>query len=104
MELGKIIKLLAKKRGMTQKALAEEVGKSTTSISQIVNGSFNPSPATLSRIAEVLEVPVPILHFLSLSEEDIPAEKKEAFKNLYPAIVESLASLFGKDYRNILNE
>ena len=77
MELGKIIQLLIKKRNLTQVQVANSIGKSATALSQIIKGSYNPNPETLDRICKVLDVPLPVLYFLSISEKDIPKNKVE---------------------------
>lgn len=52
------IKELLKEKGLTSKALAEALGVTTVTVSYIINGKTNPSLETVSRIAEVLGVPV----------------------------------------------
>ncbi len=96
MELGKIISLLIKKRGLTQVEVAKRIGKSTTALSQIIKGSYNPNPETLDKICDVLEVPKPILHFLTLSENDIPSDKLTQYRLLAPAIKDFLIKIFGE--------
>jgi len=96
MEIGKVISLVLKSKGISQKQLAIKIGKTPTSISQIVSGTYNPSPETLKSIANVLGVPVALLHFLSLSEEDVPAEKRGVYKILYPTILSMVIEMFGE--------
>lgn len=56
MRIGQLIDSELKKQGFTQKELAEGIDKSTTAISQIVTGKYNPSPDTLGRICDFLNV------------------------------------------------
>ena len=54
--------------------LAKKIGKSTTALSQIINGVYEPNPETLDKICEVLEVPKAIVYFLTISEKDVPKD------------------------------
>lgn len=103
MEIGKVISLVLKSKGITQKQLANKIGKTPTSVSQIVSGTYNPSPETLKSIANVLGVPVALLHFLSLNEDDVPAEKRGVYKILYPTIFKMVIEMFGEDYSELLD-
>lgn len=97
MTLGEVIKILLKRKGISQIQLAEEIGKSKTSISQIINGAYNPSSETLANISRVLEVPVPVIHFMSLSANDIPEDKKQLYFMLSPMMDKYLSELFSID-------
>ncbi len=102
MALGKVIGTLIKKRGMTQSEVSRKIDKSPTALSQIINGVYDPSPETLDRICEVLDVPKPILHFLTISEDDIPEEKLGIYRILEPSIKEFIYQVFGSDQKEIL--
>ncbi len=104
MELGKVINLLIKRKGLTQVEVAKRIGKSTTALSQIIKGSYNPNPDTLDKICKVLEVPQPILFFLTISEEDIPDDKLELYRVLAPTIKDFLIKIFGEEREELLNE
>ena len=80
MEIGRVIGMMIKKKGMTQVEVAERIGKSTTALSQIVKGAYKPNPETLEKLCDVLEIPQSILYFLTISEKDIPEEKKELYR------------------------
>lgn len=97
MTVGEVIKLLIKKKGITQVELAQKIGKSRTAVSQIINGVYNPNQETLESIARVIEIPIPIIYFLSMSEDDIPAEKKQLYKMLSPLIENFLFEIFSLD-------
>ncbi|WP_179004283.1 helix-turn-helix domain-containing protein [Winogradskyella forsetii] len=103
MEIGQVIRSLIKKRGLTQKELASKIDKSTTALSQIINGAYEPKPETLDKICTVLNVPKPILYFMMISEEDIPDDKKEVYKILEPSIKEFIFSVFGSNQTEVLN-
>ncbi|WNI34706.1 helix-turn-helix transcriptional regulator [Chryseobacterium sp. SG20098] len=94
MTIGQVIKILLKKKNITQLQLAEKIGKSTTAISQIVKGQYSPTPETLEKISKVVDVPVPVMHFLTISEKDIPDDKKQLYNLLAPSMNKFLNEIF----------
>ena len=82
MDLGTAIKNIRKTRGQTQIEFASSCGITQTYLSQIESNSKQPLLSTLEDISNRLNVPLPILFFLSLDENDINPEKKEAFELL----------------------
>ncbi len=102
MTIGKVISQLIKKRGLTQKDVAKLIGKNPASLSQIINGAYDPNPETLDKICEVLNVPKPILHFLMITEDDIPEDKKSQYRILEPAIKQFIYSVFGSNQTEVL--
>ncbi|MGI9652217.1 helix-turn-helix domain-containing protein [Chryseobacterium sp. RLHN22] len=94
MTIGEVIKLLLKRKNISQLQLAEKIGKSTTAISQIVKGQYSPTAETLDKISKVVEVPVPIIHFLTISDKDIPDDKKQLYNLLAPSMNKFLNDIF----------
>lgn len=86
MNLGTVIKNIRKQRGQTQQEFASSCGITQTYLSQIENNSKEPNLSTLKEISNNLGLPLPILFFLSLNEEDISPEKREAFEKLNPPV------------------
>lgn len=86
MNLGIKIKQIRKQKGLTQSSFASICGITQTYLSQIENNQKEPNISTLKKISQVLEVPLPILFFLSMDEEDVSQEKREAFKLVSPSI------------------
>lgn len=103
MELGQVIGKLIKQKKLTQIEVAERIGKSPTALSQIVKGVYKPNPDTLEKICGVLEIPQPILYFLTISEKDIPEDKIELYKMLAPALRDFVYRIFG-DEVNVLEQ
>lgn len=101
MEIGQVIKLLIKKRGLKQVEVAEKIGKSTTALSQIINGTYKPQSDTLEKLSQVLNVPVAVIHFLSISEEDVPKENLPLFRNLAPSMEKYLIDVFGANSEDL---
>jgi len=86
MDLGSAIKIVRKQKNISQKILAEACGLSVNALCQIELNNTFPQKNTLKKICSVLEVPSSYLLFLSISDEDIPENKKQVFKTLSNAI------------------
>lgn len=86
MNLGMKIKQMRKQKGLTQSSFASLCDITQTYLSQIENNQKEPNMSTLKRISDVLDVPLPILFFLSMDEEDVTPEKREAFKLVNPSV------------------
>jgi transcriptional regulator with XRE-family HTH domain len=93
MDLGTTIKTIRKQRGQTQNEFASSCGITQTYLSQIENNSKEPNLSILKQIGIELDIPLPILFFLSLNEDDIDPKKREAFTLINPA-VKSLVNEF----------
>lgn len=96
MDIGSIISSLRKKEGINQAKLAKMSGISQTYLSQIENNKKEPHLSSLKKISEALEVPLPVLLFLSMDEKDIPDKKKNAFRVLFPSIKAFMVEMFPK--------
>jgi XRE family transcriptional regulator, regulator of sulfur utilization len=93
MDLGITIKNIRKQKGQTQSEFASTCGISQTYLSQIESNQREPNLSTLKIISNELNVPLPILFFLSLSTDDIQQNKREAFEIISPS-VKSLVNEF----------
>lgn len=93
MDLGNIIKNIRKQKGQTQGEFASSCGITQTYLSQIESNLKEPNLSTLKSISESLDVPLPILFFLSMTEEDVDPRKREAFQIVSPS-VKSLVNEF----------
>jgi transcriptional regulator with XRE-family HTH domain len=93
MNLGVTIKNIRKQKGQTQSEFALACGISQTYLSQIENNQREPNLSTLKIISNELNVPLPILFFLSLNIDDIQQSKREAFEIISPS-VKSLVNEF----------
>lgn len=82
MNLGSIIKNIRKTKGETQNEFASSCGITQTYLSQIETNRKEPNLSTLRTISERLSVPLPILFFLSLTEDDVQPNKREAYKKI----------------------
>lgn len=86
MDLGNAIKTLRKQKKITQKQLAELSEISTNALCSIEKGQSFPSKATISKICSSLKIPESYLLLFSITEDDIPEDKRV----LYRALVEPL--------------
>lgn len=93
MDLGKTIKNIRKQRGQTQEKFATQCGITQTYLSLIESNLKEPNLSTLKSISEQLKVPLPILFFLSMTEEDVQPSKRKAFDIVSPS-VKSLVNEF----------
>ncbi|MEX2345577.1 MAG: helix-turn-helix transcriptional regulator [Balneolaceae bacterium] len=97
MNIGKGLKVLLKKKNLTQKELAEKINISETSLSLIMQNKTHPRKETLEIIANSLGVKPELLVILSLEKEDIPDNKKEYYSILWPTIESSLLILLQEE-------
>lgn len=86
MNIGTAVKTLRKERKLGQKELAERCEISVNALSQIETNVTFPHKKTIENICKALGIPVSYLLFFSISDEDIPEEKKEAFNYLNGAV------------------
>ena len=98
MDIGTTIKNIRKKKGLTQGDLAIESGVTQTYLSQIENNLKDPTVSTLRKISERLQIPLPILFFLSIDENDIPSEKKETFHLIGGSMKSMINEFFNTQY------
>lgn len=78
MDIGKRIAQVREEKGLTQSALAREMGVSQSAVSQIEAGERNPSYEMLRHIAAALHVSVP--HLVGASVEKLSAEEETHFR------------------------
>jgi XRE family transcriptional regulator, regulator of sulfur utilization len=93
MDLGTTIKDIRKQRGLTQEEFAHNCEISQTYLSQVENNQREPNLSTLKAISKELNIPLPILFFLSLTDEDVQPAKRKAFSIVNPS-VKSLVNEF----------
>ena len=86
MDLGLAIKSIRKQKGLKQNQFAELCEITPSYLSQIENNNKEPNLSILKIISNNLGTPLPILFFLSLDNDDVKPEKKEAFKMIAPSI------------------
>jgi len=92
--LGETIANIRKEKGMKQGELAFNSSISLTYLSQIENNRKKPNISTLEKISKALEMPLPIIFFLSLDVKDIPENKRKAYSMLFPSFEALIKEFF----------
>lgn len=82
MDLGNAIKNLRKSLKVSRKRLATNSGISITALYNIENNLSFPSKATIDKICSALGVPISFLLVFSITEDDVPENKREIFRHL----------------------
>ena len=80
MDIGNAVKIIRKKKNITQKELANLCEISTNAICSIENGVTFPSKNSITKICKALDIPESYLLLFSISEEDIPDTWDEVFE------------------------
>ncbi|MBQ3812068.1 MAG: helix-turn-helix transcriptional regulator [Bacteroidales bacterium] len=80
MDLGSAIKAIRKEKKVSRKEMAERSNLSITALYNIENNLSFPSKDTIDRICTSLGVPISYLMFYSITEDDVPEDKREFFK------------------------
>lgn len=97
MNIGETLQRLRKRKGLSQLTVSQNANISRTHLSQIENGESNPTLETLDNIGKALNIPFPILSFLSLDINSIPESKREGYLEIEPAIKAMIEEYFFKD-------
>lgn len=87
MDVGEAIKSLRKNQGLSQKDLAQKCGLSANALCSIEKNSSIPSKESLNKICKALGIPLSYLLFFSVSDEDIPVEKRIAFNAMKAILI-----------------
>ncbi len=94
MQIGDAVKALREAKKIKQGELAKLCGITQTYLSQIENNKKRPNFNMLEKIGKCIGVPIPVLMFLSLSEDDVDDSKKALFKVMKPSIEKFIDEIF----------
>ncbi|WET51018.1 helix-turn-helix transcriptional regulator [Chryseobacterium indologenes] len=97
MNVGQIIKDFRKKKGIKQGEFSKMCEITQTYLSLIESNQKEPNLSLLKTISENLEVPLPILVFLSLDINDVPDGKKDLYKILEPSLKDMVTQIYTND-------
>ena len=86
MNLGLEIRKTRKAQKINQQELSRRTGLSQAYISQVENGHKKPSQDAIETICEALNTHAGILYWNSLTEQDVPENKRFAFKVIKPSV------------------
>ncbi len=94
MNLGLAIQRLRKEAGFSQTKFAKACNITQTYLSLIENNVKEPNLSTLRKVAEKLHIPLPVMFFMALDENDVQKEKRSAYNLLAPSIHSMIAEFF----------
>jgi transcriptional regulator with XRE-family HTH domain len=93
-EIGNTILKMRKTRGISQQDAAEALGITQSYLSLLECGKKTPSISLLERAEYYFKVPMAILMWSSLKENQVSLNKRESFRILKPVIDDMVESLF----------
>lgn len=99
MNIGQAIRVLRQTKfpGLNQKEFGISIGITQTYQSQIENGQKQASTDVLQKIADVCQVPLPVLFWFSIEKSDLPANKAKAYGIIKPSIDAMINTLIMSD-------
>lgn len=97
MDLGSTITEIRKLRKIKQSDLAAKCNITQAYLSSIENNKKEPVISKLKEIANALDVPLPVVFFLSMDEADISNDKKQLFEFLFENFKPILYNNFVKE-------
>lgn len=96
MNIGIAIRNIRKERTpkLNQSEFAKLIGITQTYLSQIETGAKTPNISILETISKEFKIPLPIIFWFGLNEEDIAEHKKESFRFLKPTVDAMINELY----------
>lgn len=94
LDIGQTIRQLRLAYGYTQSEFADIVGLSQSHLSLVEKGKRDLRQDSLERISEAFEMPVAMIMFMSMNEDDVPKSKRELFRRAKPVINRELTLIF----------
>lgn len=92
MKLGNAIKEIRKQKKIPQEILAEKCGITQAYLSLIENDKKEPNLSKLKDISKALDTPLPLIFYMSLSEDDISDSKKNMFTQINPSVKDLISN------------
>lgn len=86
MDYGKAVRKVRKDMRETQASFARKVGITATHLSLVESNDNTPSVKLLNAISRVSGVPVPMIIWAGLSEDDIDPRKVDFFRAIKPHV------------------
>ena len=90
MDIGKAIKELRRVKHITQKELASRCGITPNALCNIEKGNSFPSQSNIQKICEAMCIPSSYLLLFSITEEDVPEDKRIFFHQLCEPLKDGL--------------
>ena len=86
MNIGNTIRIARRYKGLSQQTFAGLCDITQTYLSKIENNVKEPTLTLLRKIAQVLNLPLPIFFLYAMDNDDIPQRKQDAYNILMPGI------------------
>lgn len=96
MNYGNAIKSVRRDRNQNQLEFSIGLGITQSYLSLIENGKKIPSVEMLETICKYVKIPMPILFWFSVTENDVAEHKKEVFKMLKPTVDTMIKEIFNQ--------
>lgn len=93
-DIGSTIRRLRQLYGLSQIEFAKRAGISQSHLSFIEKGQRIAHQDVLEKIGNMLQIPVAMLMLMSMTEDDVPANKRQLFARARPKIDSVLKELF----------
>ena len=77
MNIGKTLKLCRSAKDLSLETVAARAGISTSYLSRLENDKREPTLTLISKVAEALEVPVPVIVFLASDDRELKGMDKK---------------------------
>ncbi len=90
MNIGVAIRNIREELSISQKELGVRCYISQSNLSRIESGSCKPSPETISKICDILDIPESLIYIMAMQENDVVESKKGVYQLLHP-MIKSLA-------------
>jgi len=94
MNIGIAVKKLRKQKSLNQSELAQAVGITQTSLSQIESGVKTPNSGTMKKLCDYFQVPELMIFLLATDLDDIPEKNRDTFKKVFPLVSGLLLEIF----------
>lgn len=88
MNIGIAIRKIRKNKApqLNQAQFAKVIGITQTYLSQIETGTKKPTISVLETISKEFEIPLPIIFWLGITENDVSENKRQHFRFLKPTV------------------
>ena len=93
MNIGEGIKRLRKIHQQRQGVFAKGIGITQSYLSQIERGHRKPSTELLEKIAEYINMPLPVMLWFCIDESDIHESKRKAYRMIKPSMDSLISTL-----------
>lgn len=93
-KIGTGIKSVRKKLGYSQKDFAKKVDMNNSYLSLIERNKRLPSLEMIAKISKILNVPLAVLFWFSVTEEDLAEDRKALYPLFKPSIDSMLLEMF----------